>query len=401
MKKRIISCLSMALVCSASFAQLVVNGTNGYVGIKASSSYSSPLTVGGTGDSESKAAFWNSANLYSYLAKGGSWAYGIHSISKVVGSARYLGVTGLSYSMTATNSGRSYGVLGAAGNATNGYNYGVFAGLSGTNNGTALFASSYNEHNQAYPSAIPGRFAGYFVGPVYGTSTFTATEFLVDSDKRFKKNLTHIGRDRSLNQVMKLAPVEYELQQTYITSTTDSATTETALFSEEAAEFGRSHFGLVAQEVEEIYPELVYEDGNGFKSVNYIGLIPMLIQSIQELNAEVMALNSELEVLKNGGRPHNKKSALAAAEANLPSVEQNYPNPMTSNSTIKYYLPETTSVARLHIYDKQGNMVDSYMLTERGHGEVILPAHKFTPGNYVYSLLVDGEIIASKQMLVE
>ena len=74
---------------------------------------------------------------------------------------------------------------------------------------------------------------------------------------------------------------------------------------------------------------------------------------------------------------------------------------MTSLSTIKYYLPETASVARLYIYDKQGNQVDSYMLTERGNGEIILPAHKFNPGNYVYTLLVDGEVIDSKQMMVE
>ncbi|TLV03315.1 tail fiber domain-containing protein [Dyadobacter luticola] len=44
--------------------------------------------------------------------------------------------------------------------------------------------------------------------------------------------------------------------------------------------------GLIAQEVEELFPELVTTDKEGFKAVNYIGLIPHLIEAVKELKSE-------------------------------------------------------------------------------------------------------------------
>jgi hypothetical protein len=49
--------------------------------------------------------------------------------------------------------------------------------------------------------------------------------------------------------------------------------------------------GVIAQEVEEIFPELVKTDKEGMKSVNYTGFIPHLIESVKELKAE----NEELK----------------------------------------------------------------------------------------------------------
>jgi hypothetical protein len=53
--------------------------------------------------------------------------------------------------------------------------------------------------------------------------------------------------------------------------------------------------GLIAQEVETIFPELVTTDGEGYKSVNYIGLIPHMIESIKELKAEIEMLKKARE----------------------------------------------------------------------------------------------------------
>jgi hypothetical protein len=48
--------------------------------------------------------------------------------------------------------------------------------------------------------------------------------------------------------------------------------------------------GVIAQEVQAIYPELVNEGGNGFLSVNYPKLTAVLLQSIKELKAMVLEL---------------------------------------------------------------------------------------------------------------
>jgi hypothetical protein len=53
--------------------------------------------------------------------------------------------------------------------------------------------------------------------------------------------------------------------------------------------------GLIAQEVQKIFPELVQTDEKGFLSVNYIGLIPHLIEAVKELKNE----NKDLKELRN------------------------------------------------------------------------------------------------------
>jgi Chaperone of endosialidase len=53
--------------------------------------------------------------------------------------------------------------------------------------------------------------------------------------------------------------------------------------------------GLIAQEVQKIFPELVQTDEKGFLSVNYIGLIPHLIEAVKELRNE----NNDLKELRN------------------------------------------------------------------------------------------------------
>ena len=45
--------------------------------------------------------------------------------------------------------------------------------------------------------------------------------------------------------------------------------------------------GVIAQEIEEVLPEIVATRDNGYKAVYYEKLIPLLIESVKELKAEV------------------------------------------------------------------------------------------------------------------
>lgn len=51
-----------------------------------------------------------------------------------------------------------------------------------------------------------------------------------------------------------------------------------------------THYGVLAQEVLSVYPELVKQDSLGYYEVNYIGLIPVLIEEIHQLRQELNAL---------------------------------------------------------------------------------------------------------------
>ena len=60
----------------------------------------------------------------------------------------------------------------------------------------------------------------------------------------------------------------------------------------------KNHFGLIAQELETVYPELVSNNSIGFKTVNYIELIPILISQIKNMQKDIDTLKDELNEIK-------------------------------------------------------------------------------------------------------
>jgi hypothetical protein len=49
---------------------------------------------------------------------------------------------------------------------------------------------------------------------------------------------------------------------------------------------GEREIGVIAQEIEEVFPELVSTSPEGYKQVKYAGLIGVLLQAVKELKAE-------------------------------------------------------------------------------------------------------------------
>ncbi len=56
----------------------------------------------------------------------------------------------------------------------------------------------------------------------------------------------------------------------------------------------QSSAGVLAQEIEKIMPELVNESNDGIKSVNYNGLIGLLIEVVKEQQNQINELKSKL-----------------------------------------------------------------------------------------------------------
>jgi hypothetical protein len=107
------------------------------------------------------------------------------------------------------------------------------------------------------------------------------------SDLRFKRDVTPFGP--SLDRVAGLRPVHYFWRADEFP----------------ARQFGTNQvYGLVAQDVESVLPELVTTDGQGFKAVDYAKLPLLAIQAIKELKAR----QDELA---------DRHSALSAAHALL------------------------------------------------------------------------------------
>jgi hypothetical protein len=60
-----------------------------------------------------------------------------------------------------------------------------------------------------------------------------------------------------------------------------------------------TQYGMIAQEVEAVYPELVKTDENGEKAVNYIGMIPLLLEAVKAQQQTIDDLKLQVERLSN------------------------------------------------------------------------------------------------------
>lgn len=114
------------------------------------------------------------------------------------------------------------------------------------------------------------------VDTLYANLLFSTDGSVQTSDRRYKKNIKALTN--ALYKTSQLRGVSYNWK--------DSNRSQS------------NQIGVIAQEVEEVYPEFVHTDDKGMKAVNYAQLTAVLIEAIKELNTKVEALESENEVLK-------------------------------------------------------------------------------------------------------
>lgn len=136
--------------------------------------------------------------------------------------------------------------------------------------------------------------AGLFVGDLGVDGTGYATGGWINaSDRRLKTNIVPITG--ALDKVNKLNGTHYTI------------TTKTSNREGEVNEVQREQYGVIAQEVEKVFPEMVKEkalfsnagDDTEYKAVEYDQLIPVLLEAIKELNQKVETLQNEVDELKS------------------------------------------------------------------------------------------------------
>jgi hypothetical protein len=101
-----------------------------------------------------------------------------------------------------------------------------------------------------------------------GNATLLGT-LTQNSDYRLKENIVTLDENHTIDDIR---PVEYTMKD-------DKA----------------KKFGVIAHELQEIYPNLVNgeKDADNFQSVNYIGMIPLLINEIKMLKERVTELENK------------------------------------------------------------------------------------------------------------
>ena len=225
------------------------------------------------------------------------------------------------------------------------------------------------------------------------------TNVAISSDARFKKDINTIDNGISVLQNLRGTTYEFRADED---------------FGEEA-EFDFTEgkqAGFIAQEVEEILPHLVYTDEQGFKSVNYMGMLPYLVEGVKtvdnenaslktqvaELQAQNESLIRRIEALEgNSAADKGAGSSLGLEPAQL---FQNVPNPFDKATEIRYFIPEGSSNSQLLVFDMNGRQLRNYDLTNSGEGKVVIEGSDMEAGMYFYSLVADGIEIDTKRMIL-
>jgi hypothetical protein len=212
------------------------------------------------------------------------------------------------------------------------------------------------------------------------------------SDINLKKDI----KDLPVSRVTGLYGIT---AKTYKYKTPVYYTTETTKVegNNKSPDADKEFIGLIAQDIRKVYPELVFEDSLGILSLNYDGLIPVIIEALKSQNQQIQDLKAAVASLAI--KPKSAES-LVGNNSNSAKLLQNVPNPFTQNTNIEFYLPATVNKATMYIYDLQGKQVKSISIIQRESGSIIIYGSELWPGMYYYTLIADEKIVDTRQLIL-
>jgi hypothetical protein len=165
----------------------------------------------------------------------------------------------------------------------------------------------------------------------------------------------------------------------------------------EPALAGRDVYGFIAEEVREVLPNLVYEDGEGALALDYNGVIPLLTNAIKEQQQQIETLEDQVSSLL-ALRSSEGTTDVDAVSGRSAALYQNAPNPASGYTDIRYTLPDNTASAFIYIFDMQGKLHKTY--TADKSGVLQLKVSDLKAGIYTYGLVVDGNLIGTKKLII-
>lgn len=128
----------------------------------------------------------------------------------------------------------------------------------------------------------------------------------LNSDERFKENISPLNYP--LDKLKLLNGVCYNLKWEIVNSVKLPENVQTLSEKEQSdwvilaqakqklENSKKQNIGFIAQQLQEVFPDLVDEDSDGYLHIDYIGLIPILVESIKEQQTKIAMLKSVLSV---------------------------------------------------------------------------------------------------------
>jgi len=266
-----------------------------------------------------------------------------------------------------------------------------------TRNGIAIVNELNNTTWHLY-SFIDGDFGLFNSDSLKGKFDNVSGLYLATSDLRLKAGIR--TPDAVSTRLAKLQPRQYTYR-----SDPDQHT----------------YYGFIAQELEQVFPELVHQDQEtGLRTVSYTELIPLLVSVWQEGQAEqrtnkaqlldlqdnlaqairrIESLESALSVCCQGSTGQQNKALETPAGA--ATLGQNIPNPFQASTTIPYFLPPAAGAAEIRIMDLQGKVRERLTIAQEGAGTAVFQHQGWEQGTYFYGLFIQGKPVQVREMILQ
>jgi hypothetical protein len=357
-------------------------------------------------------------NTGSYNAASGA----LSMLSNTTGSYNTANGAGTLYNNTTGSSNVGIGELAMINNTTGSDNTGLGT-FATTSSGslTNAMALGANSVVSASNSVVVGTSAVTSIGGYTNWSNF--------SDGRYKKNIQQ--NVPGLAFINKLNPITYTLDIDGIeaklhekassvvdknlgtpASYLNDPVMKTAM-QEKASIF---YTGFIAQDVEKTADSIGYifsgidkpkDINQSFYGLRYGDFVVPLVKAVQELSASSIKKDSIINSMQ--GKFDSLQTQLNELRAILlaknlsamsgATLDQNAPNPFAGSTTIGYNLPKGAASAKMQITDVSGKVLAIIPLSGNGRNTVTASVSGYASGIYNYSLIINGQLIGTKQMI--
>ncbi|MBQ8487889.1 MAG: hypothetical protein IJ533_09615 [Prevotella sp.] len=223
------------------------------------------------------------------------------------------------------------------------------------------------------------------------------------------ENITLLGSNTSqqviLDNILGLNVVEYNMKpknpaaaDSLVYLSEEAKDTYMAQYEQSLAELrAQRRFGLLPEQLETIYPQLVERSENGSVGINYIGLIPILVSCIQELKVQ---LDNRTETMVDIIMSRSASaSAVSFARAAIGNTLFSIPSSSVSESAlVRFVLTDDVTNAYLAVTDTGGRLLVKVPVSPTATSAAIASG-TLNEGVFLCTLFANGQNIGTKRLV--
>ena len=303
------------------------------------------------------------------------------------------------------------GVMGLSGSSTN--TIGLFGSISNTGTGACIYGTIYGEYGSAL--SYGEKYAGFFNGSVKVTGSITTSTTLqgvllgeASSSLGSSGNAMSLRSGSIASSLSGLNVTTYQKERPEMPEITDNIFDDIDIDSLHRGEkpepdvideqfYDKNHYALDADRLEEAFPDLVYVRKDGTKAINYMEMIPLLVQSINELNAKIEVLEGQAS--EETAKKTRSTTEIQGSLKSQNKLYQNTPNPFKAQTIIRFSLADDVQNAAICIFDMTGKTIKKLPISS-GMESVSIGGYELGEGMFLYSLVVNGQEIDTKRMII-